>query len=128
MNAQQISDALGGRPYGDGFRTCCPAHGGDNPTSLSIRDTDDGYVLVHCFAGCSYQDIVVELRQRGLWPEATTEQKKIAAIQNRRHEKEYAEIVVYIAACDSKKGIELTPADKQLVRKALRALKGCSYV
>ena len=36
---------------------CCPAHADKGP-SLSIRETDDGRALVHCFAGCSAVDIL----------------------------------------------------------------------
>ena len=35
----------------------CPAHDDRSP-SLSIRDTDDGRVLIHCFAGCETEDIL----------------------------------------------------------------------
>lgn len=35
----------------------CPAHGDKGP-SLSIREKDDGRVLVHCFAECSPHEIV----------------------------------------------------------------------
>ena len=35
-----------------GFTACCPAHDDRSP-SLSIRDADDGKVLIHCHAGCS---------------------------------------------------------------------------
>jgi DNA primase len=30
---------------------CCPAHEDRSP-SMSVRELDDGRVLVHCFAGC----------------------------------------------------------------------------
>lgn len=36
---------------------CCPAHEDRHP-SLNIKETDDGKVLVHCFAGCSFFEIV----------------------------------------------------------------------
>lgn len=36
---------------------CCPAHG-DRNASLSVREADDGRVLIHCFAGCSVHEIV----------------------------------------------------------------------
>lgn len=36
---------------------CCPAHDDDSP-SLSLRETDDGVVLLHCFAGCSAGEVV----------------------------------------------------------------------
>lgn len=36
---------------------CCPAHHDKNP-SMTIAETDDGRVLVHCFAGCSVEEIL----------------------------------------------------------------------
>src|SRR6266849_3601212 len=45
----------------------CPAHKDNNP-SWSLRDAN-GKILVHCFAGCSQDDAVAALRERGLWPE-----------------------------------------------------------
>ena len=47
----------------------CPAHDDRSP-SLSIRELDDGRVLIHCFAGCSATDIVasVGLALRDLFP------------------------------------------------------------
>ena len=35
----------------------CPAHQ-DKTASLSIRELDDGKILIHCFAGCSVHEIV----------------------------------------------------------------------
>jgi len=35
----------------------CPAHDDRSP-SLSIRAVDDGRILIHCFAGCSVQDVL----------------------------------------------------------------------
>jgi putative DNA primase/helicase len=43
----------------------CPAHDDRNP-SLSIREAD-GKVLLHCYAGCSQQDVINVLKARGLW-------------------------------------------------------------
>lgn len=40
---------------GDGWLMPCPCHDDDSP-SLSITDTDKG-VIVHCFAGCNWQDV-----------------------------------------------------------------------
>ena len=41
----------------DSWTACCPAHEDRSP-SLSIREADDGRILIHCFANCSVQDIV----------------------------------------------------------------------
>lgn len=36
---------------------CCPAHEDKSP-SLTIRELDDGRVLVHCFADCEVEDVL----------------------------------------------------------------------
>ena len=72
MTALYIAKALNGRRSGSGWMARCPAHRDANP-SLSIRDSD-GKILIHCFAGCSQDDVVSALRQRGLWPEKARHQ------------------------------------------------------
>jgi hypothetical protein len=66
MNAETIARALGGRKVGGGWMARCPAHD-DRTPSLSIRDTDDGKVLVRCHAGCGQEQVISILRSRGLW-------------------------------------------------------------
>ncbi len=39
------------------WQATCPAHDDRSP-SLSIRETDDGTVLIHCWAGCGAAEIV----------------------------------------------------------------------
>jgi CHC2 zinc finger len=39
------------------WTACCPAHQDKSP-SLSIRETDDGRVLLHCFSGCDVESIL----------------------------------------------------------------------
>ena len=39
---------------------------GDRFPSLSIADAEDGGLLLHCFAGCGFIDIVDKLKRRGL--------------------------------------------------------------
>lgn len=47
----------------------CPAHDDRGP-SLSIKELDDGRVLVHCFSGCSVGEVVaaVALELSDLFP------------------------------------------------------------
>lgn len=40
------------------WRACCPGHQGTNPTALSITEAEDGKVMLHCFRGCSPDEIV----------------------------------------------------------------------
>lgn len=74
MNADRIGIALKGRRNGNGWLVSCPCpnHGkgrGDRFPSLSIADGDDGRLLLRCFAGCQFVDLLDELRRRGLTDE-----------------------------------------------------------
>jgi hypothetical protein len=53
----------------DTWTARCPAHNDKHP-SLSIRELDDGRVLVHCFANCAFEDILaaVGLTAADLFP------------------------------------------------------------
>lgn len=42
------------------WTACCPAHDDHSP-SLTIREEPDGRILIHCFAGCSADEIVAAL-------------------------------------------------------------------
>ena len=42
------------------WTACCPAHNDKRP-SLAIRETEDGRVLLHCFAGCDTLSVVQSL-------------------------------------------------------------------
>ena len=55
----------------DRWIACCPAHDDKGP-SLAIRETDDGHVLVHCFAGCSVHEVIgaVGLDLSALFPQS----------------------------------------------------------
>jgi hypothetical protein len=62
----RILDRLPDARHGhNGWQARCPAHDDRNP-SLSIKEAEDGKVLVHCHAGCATPDVVralgVEMR------------------------------------------------------------------
>src|SRR6516225_5510683 len=70
MYADRIGIALKGRRNGNGWLVSCPCpdHGsgrGDRNPSLSVSDGDDK-LLLRCFAGCEFEDIIDALRGRGL--------------------------------------------------------------
>ncbi len=54
----------------DQWVACCPAHEDATP-SCSIRQSDDGMLLLHCFAGCETEAILdaVGLSFSDLYPE-----------------------------------------------------------
>ena len=45
------------------WSACCPGHDDKRP-SLSVRETPEGAVLVHCFSGCSADAVVAALGLR----------------------------------------------------------------
>lgn len=45
----------------DRWRACCPAHGGSNPSALSVGEGDNGAVLLRCWQGCSIESIAAAL-------------------------------------------------------------------
>jgi hypothetical protein len=64
MNLSDILSRLRGvRHSGGGYTAFCPAHDDRKTPSLSIREGENGKVLLHCFggAGCSYRQIVEAL-------------------------------------------------------------------
>jgi hypothetical protein len=66
--AEDLARHLGGRRNGKQWLARCPGHD-DRTPSLSIGYGFDGRILVHCHAGCSQDDVIGALRERGLWDE-----------------------------------------------------------
>jgi putative DNA primase/helicase len=83
MRAEEIAHALGGRRGSGGWTARCPAHDDQTP-SLSVRDADDGMVLVKCFAGCGQTQVIATLQDRGLWPGNDRHQGNIIRPQARQ--------------------------------------------
>lgn len=107
----------------------CPAHA-DNGPSLSIREADDGRVLLHCFAGCGAAEVVnaLGLSFGDLFPEDRVERRsagqRLAAadvIDTAHHE-----ILVALAiVSDLRKGIRINEDRLQLCETKLsNCLKG----
>ena len=58
-----LSRLDGVRRVGSGWLARCPAHP-DREPSLSVGEGEGGRLLLHCFAGCAYQDILRFLLRR----------------------------------------------------------------
>lgn len=70
MTAARVAAALGGaRRSGHWWRCVCPIHGSRTGRSLTLalRDHVRG-LAAHCHAGCNRDEILAELRRRGLIP------------------------------------------------------------
>ncbi len=72
MTAETLIARLDGvQGRGPKWRAICPAHESKHKTrSLSVFEADDGRVLLHCFRGCSVDQIVgaVGLQIEDLFP------------------------------------------------------------
>lgn len=75
-------DKVSGRD--DQYKARCPAHDDRSP-SLTITETADGKVLMHCFSGCAVEDIVAALglEMTDLFPPSDLDSsvRKLHAIQ-----------------------------------------------
>lgn len=82
LTAEEIASGLGGKRGKHGWKAPCPAHDDSDP-SLQISETEDGKVLVHCFAGCTQESVIAALREKDLWseegPSGLTRQEYAAA-------------------------------------------------
>ncbi|UNF46210.1 toprim domain-containing protein [Bartonella krasnovii] len=65
INARGITNALRGVWYGRYGSARCPAHDDQLP-SLSLSNGHDGRLLLTCYAGCSFREIIQALRRIGL--------------------------------------------------------------
>lgn len=69
LNAEAIAKGLDkGVKTATGWAACCPAHNDKSP-SLTIADGNSGFPVVHCHGGCTQDEVIAKLKDRGLWPE-----------------------------------------------------------
>jgi hypothetical protein len=86
MSASDLLSRLDGvRQIGIGqYMTRCPAHEDRSP-SLSIKDCDDGRVLLRCFAGCETENVLaaVGLSFSDVMPERISEEHFYTPVRQR---------------------------------------------
>jgi hypothetical protein len=58
------------RTGAENWIACCPAHD-DRQPSMTVRETGDGKILIHCFAGCGVDSILaaVGMEMTDLFPD-----------------------------------------------------------
>ena len=97
---------------------CCPAHDDKNP-SFTAKD-DNGKILVHCFAGCSQEEVIGALRDLGLWHNATRYQidrrKRDELKEAIRHHQQILALGVNMTG-------ELSELDRAQMKKSIRFLQ-----
>jgi putative DNA primase/helicase len=63
MSAAGIARRLGGRRQGDNWRCACPLNCG---YCLVLSDREGGGLLLHCFGGCTFNEVMLTLVEYGL--------------------------------------------------------------
>jgi hypothetical protein len=127
------------KPTGHGRALArCPAHE-DREPSLSLREMDDGRILLHCFSGCHAVDVLSAI---GLeWPDVMPYQghslppcaipmnvRRAESAKEKRRSEQIAHeaLIVLIAAQDVAKGRAHGDVDMERVRIAQQRLKKLS--
>lgn len=91
MTPEELTRELGGYKAGTAFIARCPAHDDSHP-SLSISQGKKHPIVFHCHTGCSQDEIISALRERGLWGPAreltgqSPRQDSPSAIRQRQEE------------------------------------------
>lgn len=92
MHAETLTRNLGGRWHGGYGMVRCPAHPDTNP-SLSIKDGDNGRLLLFCHAGCEFSAIVAALSSLGFELSRVTDDNVDPAPNVEKHYKTIADLV-----------------------------------
>ena len=114
---------------GKGFKARCPAHPDRSP-SLSLKECDDGRVLIHCFAGCEPAAVLeaVSLNMAHLFPPSPGSEKKVPKLQgisdrDLRQALELEKQILFIVKADQAKGKAISPTDWERGKLALQRIK-----
>lgn len=112
---------------GNSFKALCPVHGDKTP-SLSVKEGDDGRVLLHCFSGCRVEEIIAAmgLNMSDLFADGKTQRhgSKIAGVSLRElnaaieHERQ----ILYIVKADQKAGKLVSQLDLERAKTALKRI------
>jgi hypothetical protein len=106
VTAGEIAYQLRGHKQPCGWIACCPAHDDRNP-SLSLKDTDDGRILVHCHAGCEQRVVIDALKARAMWPEKP--QRKPVVVETYNYTDEAGKLLYQICRTEPKDFFQRRP-------------------
>jgi hypothetical protein len=115
------------------WTACCPAHEDKSP-SLSVREADDGRVLVHCFGGCDVHAVLgaVGMDMTDLFPErderldqnqVTKPLKPAFYASDLLRIASFECLVVMIAAYDMRRGKKLSEEDMARLETAQQRIE-----
>jgi hypothetical protein len=104
----------------DRWRACCPAHGGSNPSALSVGIGNGGAVLLKCWHGCSAEEVAgaLGLELGDLFPPheshgAPLKRRALLSAQQCLDVIAFECLLTWTAAFNLANGHALTPEDLQ---------------
>lgn len=112
---------------GKGYIARCPAHCDKTP-SLSVKEGDDGRVLIHCFAGCQIEDIVAAtgLSMADLFSSDASKRRNPMIpgfkLRDLKEAAEFERQILCIVNADRKSGKSISPSDLERTRIALNRI------
>jgi hypothetical protein len=117
---------------------CCPAHQDKRP-SLAITETDDGRILLKCFAGCSAYEVVsaVGMDLTDLFPkdQSFTPHNGNKPVKRPFYATDLMKIIQFealitsIVAFDLSEGRQVSDTDKKRLKTAFQRInEACNYV
>lgn len=107
---------------GKGYMACCPAHNDKSP-SLSVSETSEGKVLVHCWVGCETKAVMkaIGLEMRHLFADSLTPEERLRYERDKLEDRRiYLEAVASII---SNTAVELSTDDLVFAYDAMEELK-----
>jgi len=127
---QKVKSAGSGK-----WKACCPAHQDSDP-SLSIAETKDGRILLHCFAGCGASDIVAALglSLSDLFPDGVvgeyrgfeTVKRDIADSKKKKDDIFKAKAILMVAEAMRENGERLTPKEIEQEQQAFLRVRNAN--
>jgi hypothetical protein len=110
-----------------GYQARCPAHD-DNGPSLSLREADNGRVLLHCHAGCSAESVVAALgmSMSDLFPPSNMPRRPPPApgvsLRELHAAMDHECSILFILNCDVKRGKPISQVDFKRGQVALQRI------
>ena len=115
------------------YIACCPAHDDRSP-SMTIRECDDGRILLHCFGGCEPQSILSSIGMEfgELFPQPIYHRGKplrrpfpVSDVLTTVH---FEVQLVALAAANMAQGMEMTEKDRARLILAAQRLNEALYL
>jgi hypothetical protein len=113
---------------GKAFKARCPAHP-DRTPSLSLKEADDGRVLLHCFSGCEIDAVVAALglQMSDLFPPSSRSGNRSprlpgVSLRDLQTATEFEKQLLYIVKADQVAGKTISQLDWERAKLALQRI------